>query len=419
MEEGIGFVEEPSVDEGDDVAPSVSLPTEDKTSSDLKEIPKAPEKAQPSFFRALSSKVFSSDTDNDQKIAEKEIEEKRKQLIKKLKEYHNKPFNHEYWIRAMDYSNTIYYYNTMTGETSWLPTCSVCFSPSEKWCIQCNAAFCQKHLIKKHQPSLSLKEKGDNKEKSKVKPSKVENDGASVSSLDDGSLVTDPNGLLNHEWSDYEFSGKDGTAPVRPRLLEHQEFCLECQLNLAEQVCSECWDRYCTSCFQKIHRVGSLKLHQPLPYDETMSNNWYTIRAGQYGNTATIDRYINGETQESTYEKPRALMNSLEGKFYDQWKLYENGSQELYQMIDELQFEIEKAKYEKEKMLLEMQEMQKNFKTRANISNDTGIDIEALFQQNQSNQSEYRQILLNPTDRKRGQARAQYIKALLELPFPT
>eukprot|EP01040_Poterioochromonas_malhamensis_P003277 gene3277-3493_t len=398
--------------EGNEEANSHAVPPSEKP---LSAGEKSPTKSgMTSMMRSLSSAVFKTAKEDEEKVSSKKSKEEVDRLIDLLKQEIDKPYDYHYWVRTVDASGTIYYYNTMSGETSWLPICSICAKPSEQWCIQCNTAFCQRHLVKKHQPKKTTKlppipaAKGGGKGK---KGNKGLDD---VSSLDSGSVTIDTDGsdLLNHEWSAMEVP--DPNLPLRPRLEEGQEYCLLCALKIADVVCGTCWDPYCNECFKKTHRIGTLKRHVPLPQEEVRAG-WFVVRASG-GNP---EYYVNGETGESTYEKPRQLMSELEGKFYDGWKSEEAEVEVLVKMIEETQFELEQAKYDKDRMIADMTNMTANFKVKAAAAVNTGVDIEAVFGQSQNNQSEYRQILLNPSDRKRGQARTQYIKSLLEAPFPT
>jgi hypothetical protein len=311
--------------------------------------------------------------------------------VKVTKFLTNKPYHFDYWIRSMDYHSSIYYYNVLSGDTAWLAPCSSCYKPSDKYCLQCNACFCDRHFIKKHKNGVLQKDT--------VKQSQQELVNSSGS---------DGISFLDHEYSSTEFA-------KRQPLQENEVYCLECQLNVASVLCDSCWDSFCVSCFSKIHRIGSLRRHKMIEYHEAKSG-WFMIRGNQLQGTPDI--YINGATKAQTLEKPRELMNEVEGLFYEKWKTYQNAATQLTDMIETLQFELEKALYERDKMTVEIGEMTKNFNTKVNNTAEN-LDIQAVFGSNQSNQSEYRQILLNPSDRKRGQARTKYIKSLLELPFPT
>lgn len=331
-------------------------------------------KREKSFFQGFQSMLK---LNSEKNLSETENE--KPQVKKNIREFINKPFQIEFWVKSIDSSRTPFYYNTLTGETSWIPPCSHCQKPSDKWCVQCKAAFCDRHFMKIHLPKA---------------------DKASQNSIVD-------TGLENHEFSINE------VGTVRAPLKDEEEYCIECQYHVAEVVCRSCWDGYCVPCFQKVHRVGALQTHYPMPYNLARSN-WFMIR-GQAGNP---DYFFNGTTKESTFEKPIELMNKMEKLYFQNWKQNQSLTEQLTEHIDTLQFELEKTRYDKDKMLLEMNEMSSTFKTNLTMNNQS-VDMDALFGSNPNKQSDYRQMLLNPSNRKRGQARTKYIKELLDMPFPT
>ena len=57
------------------------------------------------------------------------------------------------WSRHVNEEGFIYYYNEVTGESSWLEPCFICGEPSAQYCLDCKKAFCSKdfeafHLVK-------------------------------------------------------------------------------------------------------------------------------------------------------------------------------------------------------------------------------------------------------------------------------
>jgi hypothetical protein len=353
---------------------------------------------------AETQELGNGDDDNDQgdktekdpalKPEKQVVVQPTDQPVKKrnVRELMNKAYQHDFWIRSLDRSKTIFYYNTLTGETTWLPPCSSCNKPGEKWCLQCNSSFCDRHFMKKHLPPNN-KDVGNSDRRSSLKGGKTADS-------------------FDPSFADHEFSTNEIATAPRVKLQEGQEYCLECFLHPATHLCRECSDPYCFSCFTKVHRIGALRYHFPMDITVARSS-WYTVR----GNANNPDYYINGKTNTSTFEKPVELMNRLERFFYENWQANQKTAEQLTKAIETLHFEVEKNKFDKDKMLVEMNEMAGNFNATMNL-NSTAVDLDALFGSNQTQQSEYRQMLLNPSNRKRGQGRTKYIKDLLELPFP-
>ena len=57
------------------------------------------------------------------------------------------------WSRHVNEEGFIYYYNEVTGESSWLEPCFICGETSMQYCVDCKKAFCTKdfeayHLVK-------------------------------------------------------------------------------------------------------------------------------------------------------------------------------------------------------------------------------------------------------------------------------
>ena len=44
---------------------------------------------------------------------------------------------------SKDDKANIYYYNMFTGESSWLPPCVVCGDQAERYCGNCEVAYCE------------------------------------------------------------------------------------------------------------------------------------------------------------------------------------------------------------------------------------------------------------------------------------
>ena len=50
----------------------------------------------------------------------------------------------EMWVRNKDERENVYYYNMQTGESRWLPPCCICGHASEQFCTDCGVSFCVK-----------------------------------------------------------------------------------------------------------------------------------------------------------------------------------------------------------------------------------------------------------------------------------
>merc|ERR1711991_1163873 len=122
-----------------------------------------------------------------------------------------------------DAKSNVYYYNTRTQESSWLPPCSVCGEPSERYCSDCEVSFCLKHL----------------------EPTHI------------NTPLPDPS-FADHVWSLVEYE--------KDVLKRGEQYCVECKTKKCTRMCTTCWDGYCDICFRHNHRVGALRNHQFIPY---------------------------------------------------------------------------------------------------------------------------------------------------------
>jgi hypothetical protein len=324
-----------------------------------------------------SSAIGSSNIDE-----KKEKAKKKENTIKNVNRY-VKPADFEYWVRASDTNEQIYYYNTKTGETTWLAPCSICYKPGERWCKGCNVTYCEKHYLKQHR-------------------------------------IYDEMELEEHRWipKEEDISREEITNP------KQEEYCIECGLNIATKMCNICWDPYCDQCFPLVHRVRALKEHKALDYLQA-KKQWYTVK--KYGKGP--DYYINGETGQSTLEKPIELMNELEKSLMHTFKTHQITAETYVKQIEELQFDVEKVKYERDKLKVEnMQMTQGNFqgkKKNKKGENTTQNEQDTIAPENQIESSilekmieletdVYRMKLLNPSNRRRGEARVNYVKSILD-----
>lgn len=343
-------------------------------------------------------------------LTSESMKKKRKEKKKDdLEPHEDRPLDYEFWTRCMDINNSIYYYNTHTGESTWLPPCSICYKHSDKWCQDCGTAFCDKHFAKKHNNTMST-------------------DLVRVEDLQ--ALKTS-----RHRWSAREM-------PSRKEIQTYNDVeivkCIECCMKRATKMCLECWDPYCVQCFEIVHHVGALKLHAHGLYDE-VTKGWYCVRTGRQGeeeeeeemggdevvvaNSSSQSKhsskkkpdryYIHGGSKESTYEKPLDLMSPLERTLWKNWQSHQQAAEQYVVQIEDLQFELEKVKYERDQLMIEKMHYMNKSKDEDDLQ---PIDRKA---KGKAGEDPYMAKLMNPSNRKRGEARSNYIQSLLEAPLPT
>ena len=278
------------------------------------------------------------------------------------------------WVRNTDERGQVYYYNMVTNESRWLPPCTSCGCESVKWCEDCHKAYCDKDFQEVHLEETS-----------------------------------DPT-FATHSWSGVESS--------KEKLQRGEVYCCECKRRAAKRMCTTCWDGYCDRCFLYVHHVGALKKHESISYKKAKLG-WYCIKAKS---EEEKDYYVNGLTGDTSYEKPEELMSETEKEYYKNYVTHRSAAEEYVKKIDGLQYELEKLKYDRD-MELANETIAKGTavleQTHKGEGSSKGDDTAksskskgfSLF--NSEKQEEYRKILLTPDDRRRGKARSDYIQSLL------
>lgn len=288
---------------------------------------------------------------------------------------YSKPDGFDTWIRAVDDEKAVYFYNVQSGESAWLGPCATCCKPSNKYCVDCKSAYCDPHFKKRHE------------KKSRQK----------------------------HHW-------QIADPPDIPKIRADAVFCIECSLKIATTMCMDCWDAYCPDCFRIVHRIGALWYHPQMPYQEARKG-WIRVRGASIKDP---DTYTNGTTGVTTYEKPYELMNPVERKLHRQFKRVEAAAAEAVDEIAKLQFQVEQTKFERDRTweesqsalhAMHMKAVEKNKPVEGNVLDHSKLTggggiLSKLFGMT-AKEEIYRDKLLNPTTRRRGEARTTYIKEVL------
>jgi len=336
----------------------------------------------PSLSRLYSGKWSETSTNNDVQPVKKILK------VKKLVPTAEKPANYDKWERKFDESGKIYYQNGETNESTWLMPCVICYRTGDRWCVDCKEPYCEKHFIKKHMP---LEE--------------------------DDHQAAEEAGLTNHSWSLCEEGFQE------PLLSNNDEHCIYCNVKVATKLCNECWDPYCNTCFSLSHRVGTLLTHKGLNYKRAKMA-WYCKRGAipvSMANSAAPmpqDRYINGATGQVTPMKPAELMSDLERVLLENLKSHRFTVNQQSETIEKLQREMDKANRENNKTLVDLAKLNQVMRKKEAEEEKAreGEDVAAAMVKKGGNA--YRTLLMNPSSRRRGQARSNYIKSILEAPFP-
>jgi hypothetical protein len=201
------------------------------------------------------------------------------------------------------------------------------------------------------------------------------------------------------------------TEEEREKLDAGETYCVECRKRKAVEMCTSCWDPYCIECFKYTHKSGNLRKHRTIEYKRA-KKGWICVKAREEGE---MDYYINGSSGETTYEKPVQLMTPQERQYYQNFITHKEAAEKYVAEIEKLQVGLEAASYERDRILFEKLTKDNDESTKPSarpvplVSKGGGLN---LF--GGGDQSEYRKYVMQPTGRRRGKERSDYIKGLLE-----
>jgi hypothetical protein len=279
------------------------------------------------------------------------------------------------WVRNVDERGNVYWYHQRTGESSWLPPCSNCSTTAERWCNQCQVAYCV--------PCFSALHESEGQER----------------------------GFREHTWV---------LALTEKEQLQHgEEYCVQCKKRKAQLVCMMCFDPYCTECYNVSHSFGALSLHTAVSYARA-KQGWMPVKARTEGENTY---YVNGLTGEGTYEKPADLMTQDELLQFNRFKAHRGAAEQLVTTIDKLQFDLEKAKHERDQAWYDMAVAGKaSSEKKAELSDyekhmlalqSSNKGLFSMF--NSKKRALYRAQLMNPSVRARGLVQRHEVEKLLQL----
>lgn len=279
------------------------------------------------------------------------------------------------WIRNVDERGQVYYYNQQSGESRWLPPCVKCGKESDRWCLECGVAYC----VEDH---VTIHDKSEDEE------------------------------MMAHKWSATELS--------KETLKQGEVYCCECKKRAATCVCTVCWDYYCDSCFKFVHHVGELRNHPVISYKKS-KQGWVCVKPVGKGEAPY---YVNGKTGQTSYQKPRELMNPTELEYFNNFESHRKAAEEHVEKIEKLQYELEAVKYERDRMLVEgggaarrnMAALKSEGK-QENALNQMMKEKAGFFDFFSGLPRRYKEGLMKPDPRERGKNRSDYIKSILDQPL--
>lgn len=211
------------------------------------------------------------------------------------------PSEADIWVKNFDNKGNVFYYNQLTQASAWFPPCSRCGkAEARRVCFDCgHLHFCEPCFDREHSADDPIKSK--------------------------------------HTWR--------GADADKEELESGERHCIVCQSKKATLMCSDCRpDVYCNECFRTSHTHGRLADHSTVLFDEARKG-WQLVE-GRVAGEQTY--YFHATTGESTHEKPEALMLKDELFQHRRFKEFEHAANKYCAQVDKLQIEIERLKYEKD-----------------------------------------------------------------------
>ena len=206
------------------------------------------------------------------------------------------------WVKNTDQKGNVFYFNQVTQETAWFPPCAQCNRvEARKICFDCGSKnYCNDCFETVH-----------------------------------NSEAAEP-GFAGHRWK--------GADADKETLQTGERYCISCNVRASKEVCRICRDHYCHQCFKETHAVGSLVDHPTIPWDE-YRKGWQEVKGRVEGEQTY---YFHATTHQNTYEKPVELMLDDERKEHDLYLKWRAACEAHGKKIEKLQVELEKLQYEKD-----------------------------------------------------------------------
>ena len=210
----------------------------------------------------------------------------------------------EVWVKNQDSKGNVYYFNQLTMETKWMPPCSVCNKEmGKRICQDCEfMVYCVSCYERVHD---------------------------------------DMEGGKDHVWKAADID-KEG-------LKNGERYCVKCCVSAARKVCKVCRDPYCEKCFREVHAVGWLAKHPWVTWEE-FKKGWQEVKGRVDGEK---DYYFNATTMESTFDKPEDLMIEEELREHRLHMKYRKENERNIKRVEKLSEKVAQYQYEKDQLWFE------------------------------------------------------------------
>ncbi|GMH60569.1 hypothetical protein TrST_g7525 [Triparma strigata] len=210
----------------------------------------------------------------------------------------------EIWVKNQDSKGNVYYFNQLTMETKWMPPCNICNKEmGKRICASCDfCVYCVSCYENEHDKMPDGKE---------------------------------------HDWKAADID--------KEKLKSGERYCVKCNVSAAKKCCKICRDPYCDKCFRDIHSVGRLAKHPWVSWEE-FKKGWQEVKGRVDGEK---DYYFNATTMESSFEKPEELMLDEELAEHKLHMQYKKENEKNLKRIEKLAEKVAQYQYEKDQLWFE------------------------------------------------------------------
>jgi hypothetical protein len=247
----------------------------------------------------------------------------------------------EVWVKNQDSQGNTYYYNQLTNETKWMPPCGKCNKDmGRRICQDCDfMVYCQDCYERVHDKLP-----------------------------------------VEHIWKAADIDKED--------LKPGEKYCIKCQVTAARRCCKTCRDAYCEKCFRDVHAVGTVAKHPWVTWEE-FKKGWQEVKGRVDGER---DYYFNATTNESTYDKPEELMLEDELKEHKLHVKFEKENEKNLKRIEKLTEKVAQYQYEKDQLWFEI-----NMKKTADAE-ELEMLRKALLEKETDKKDKLKKMILHPIE---------------------
>ena len=188
-------------------------------------------------------------------------------------------------------------------------TCSNCPGVAERFCEDCDKNFCENCYLWDHSEGI----KSQHESKAFIRGAPIciecENRIAEVQCVECSDVFCKSCYKKQHRSGTKRNHTSKPVQVFKENCAENEEYCISCEIRVADRACDSCGDPYCKKCFEADHSKGFRSEHTWTPWDKlTGGRDWVEINDEESGRVL----YFNIKTRQTTEKKPLGLMSGKE-----------------------------------------------------------------------------------------------------------